>query len=66
MPPRNTFHLWDRILNGELTTLLRTWKDEGITLDEQSTRLRARGVTVSRETVRRWAANLAQPDQAAS
>lgn len=65
MPPSNTFHLYDRILNGELGPLLLTWRAEGVTLDEQSTRLRARGVGVSRETVRRWAAALAEPNKAA-
>lgn len=67
MAPRNTFHLYDRILGGELTPLLRQWKADGVTLDEQATRLRARGVAVSRETVRRWAKDINdEPVEAAS
>lgn len=66
MAPSNTFHLYDRILNGELTTLLLRWRDQSVSFDEQAFRLRAHGVTVSRETVRRWAAALAEPDEAAS
>lgn len=53
-----TYHLYDRILNGRLGPMLLRWKDEGISQDEMAFRLRAEGVAVSRETVRRWVKDL--------
>lgn len=60
------FDLYDRLLDGGLTKLLREWREQGVTLDEQSFRLRDHGVTASRDTVRRWQVALAESDQAAS
>lgn len=66
MSRHSSFELYDRILGGTLTSLLLAWRADGVTLDEQSLQLRDHGVTVSRETVRRWQAAVAAPDEAAS
>lgn len=54
----------DLALGGQLDSLLRQWKDEdGKTFDQIVVLLADRGVTTSRETIRRW---VNQPDRAAS
>lgn len=60
-----TFHLYDRLMNGRLADTILAWQAEGVTFDEIAFRLRAEGVVVSRETVRRWFKQI-HPDKAAS
>lgn len=62
MANRGTFHLIDRLLDGQLAALLGRWNAEGVSNYEIAQRLRdEHRVTVSAETVRRWVNDLA-PD----
>lgn len=65
-PSRSTFHLYDRILDGQLGQTLTTWRNEDppASYTEIVVRLRELGVAVSQETVRRWMA-LIETDSAA-
>lgn len=56
MARTSTFPLIDRLLDGQLATLLRSWDDDDdVSLDEMVYRLRAdHGIQVSRSTVARW------------
>lgn len=49
-----TFDLANLVLGGRLNQKLRRWRDQGRTLDTIAADLRAQGIDVSRETVRRW------------
>ena len=49
-----TYDLANLALGGRLAESLGEWKAEGLTLDRIAERLRADGIDVSRETVRRW------------
>lgn len=49
-----SFDLANLAFKGRLAQQLEAWRDEGATLDIMAERLRAKGVSVSRETVRRW------------
>lgn len=55
-PSRSTFHLYDRILHGQLGPMLLAWRNEDppASFMEIVVRLRRVGVDVSTETVRRW------------
>lgn len=53
-----TYHLYDRLMNGRLGSTLLAWKAEGVSQDEMAFRLRAEGIAVSRETIRRWVKDL--------
>lgn len=59
-PSRSTFHLYDRILGGELGPMLLAWRNEDppISYTEIVVRLREHGVIASQETVRRWVLHL--------
>ncbi len=61
MARQPTFPLYDRLLDGQLGSLLLGWRAEGVPITEMTFRLRERDVRVAPETVRRW---LRQLDQA--
>jgi hypothetical protein len=53
----STYTAWDRALGGDLTSILATYKADGLPLDEITFRLRSdHDVKVSRSTVARWLA----------
>lgn len=55
MPSRNVLYEWaDQTLKGRLKGQLLRWRAQGVSHEEVARRLRDKGVTVSRETVRRW------------
>lgn len=55
MARSSTFPLVDRILDGQLTALLTTWRGEGATFQDIAYRLRAEhDIRVSIATVQRW------------
>lgn len=59
-PSGTIYALADRILNGELAVRLREWRSERPrpSYDDIALRLKALGIDVSRETVRRWCDSL--------
>lgn len=62
MPLPTTFHLYDRIVGGDLADRLTAWRAEGLSLAEITYRLRAEhDVKVSTTTVHRWCRDLAIP-----
>lgn len=52
------FELVDRILGGQLAAELRRLKAENVTYDDMVDVFAERGISVSRETLRRWVASL--------
>ncbi len=54
MARTSTYPLYDRLLNGELGSMLLGWRREGHSFEEIAFRLRAYDVEVSAETVRQW------------
>ena len=46
--------LADKVLDGQLDDLLRTCIADGLSVEATTRTLWGRGVTVSRETVRKW------------
>ena len=68
MPPASTFHLYDRIVGGDLTERLAAWRSEGISYAEIVHQLRTEhDVKVSAATIHRWCRDLgiATPEAAA-
>lgn len=51
---QQTFPLYDRILKGTLTQRLIDWREEDVSIEEMTFRLRDLDVVVSSMTVRRW------------
>jgi hypothetical protein len=60
---RSRFDLVNLALGGELRSILRSLRDEGATYDEMVQAFAARGVDLSRETLRRWVRDLDPDDQ---
>ena len=57
MAPRRTFPDADKALNGKLASLLREWREDGVSFSEIAFRIReATGgrITASGELVRQW------------
>ena len=71
VPPTSTYHLVDRILDGDLTRKLDAWRAEGLSYEAIAFRLRSEhDITVSTATVCRWvasppAARTPEPENAA-
>lgn len=62
MPPASTFHLYDRIVGGDLGQRLAAWREEGETYDDIAFALRTDfDVKVSPSTVHRWCRDLGIP-----
>lgn len=58
MARRSTYELIDRILDGRLAVELRKQRESGATYDEMVVTFGTRGISVSRETLRRWCKEL--------
>jgi len=66
MAPTDTSKLVDRIIPGGLAPYLATARDNGETYAQITFRLRTEhDIEVTQETVRRWVAALAEPEDAA-
>lgn len=64
MAPRTIFPIVDLALGGQLEARLRAWREEPKTsYDEIANTIRAEGVDLNGETVRRWCIDLGiEPD----
>jgi transposase-like protein len=60
-----TFDLYDRIVDGNLRSLLAGWREEGLSFDDVAYKLRDHGISVSRSTVGRWLKSLEAEEPAA-
>lgn len=68
MARTGSYPIYDRMLDGQLGSTLRTWKAADVPVEEMTFRLRtAFDITVSVSTVHRWLATAAaDSEQAAS
>lgn len=67
MARTSTYHLYDRLLDGQLGTLLLAWKAADETVEDMAFRLRAEhDIKVAVSTVHRWLAIAETPEAAAS
>lgn len=64
MPPKSSYDLIDRLLEGQLAVVLAGYRADGLTFDQMSAAFADRGIAVSRETLRRWVNELDGEDAA--
>lgn len=58
MGKQSTFPLYDRILEGELESILRDLRDDGASYETIAVKLHDHDVRVAHTTVRRWCQDL--------
>lgn len=54
MASRSTYPLYNRLTDGQLESLLRAWRAEGLSFAEITYRLRDQDIATSASTVHRW------------
>lgn len=57
MKRSNLYYMADRILDGQLDDELRRMRSDGMAYEDIALELRAKGIRLSRETLRRWCAD---------
>lgn len=57
-PRTSTWRMADRLVGGQLASLISECRETGLSWDDTSHRLVTHGVTVTPETLRRWARQL--------